>query len=608
MKRRLAQPIAAVAAILLAVGMCPAGENRHILTGSDNGVWLIRVDQAKGVFDIALRAKDGNWKWHHQTLSGLPDAAVADNNNKLHVVFTSPLQQLVFEPDGRQTSALAARDARWPDSAAPLAMCQWQDANSGQSIGLLAIVPRPAAPTPTTASAPATAPATASRPAPRTAPARPTTAPAARGLRTVDLGVFRRVDANWEHLTDLPGVVIGDSAAIGAACDRGRVYLMISDPGRGPNQLHEWSDGQWQSITLAGTLAEDAPLAMVKIAKRLMVVLAGPADSEGQRQFILAERTADDANFKTHVMLHGQEPATWPLGPLPEVSRIGDQLALLWQDANGPAFGKCEPRQGQFIPEGPVDVFDQAPDGNAAEELITKFALVIMVAIVALTVVLRPKNATQELFVLPPTVRPGSLIKRMLAFLLDWNLCLLIIFMLYSITLNEQQQADLIERVMETFRPGNQQNLPIEFAVMQVVTLLVHAAYSTIMEIRTGATLGKMLFKLRVVGPKAQPVNLRHCAIRGLTRIIETIAMMWYVLMPLVPMVMILTRYNQRIGDLLARTTVVDAVSLAQYKPEGSAADPNNPDESESDSPSQPSPPDQRSPEDRGDKNAPPRP
>lgn len=598
MNRYLAQAIAAIAAIQLTVGLCAADEPKLLLTGSDSGVWLVRVDQAKSVFDIALRKKDGDWKWLNQKLTGLPGAAVA-RGQRLHVMFASPLEQLVFNEAGDQTPALTPKHSLWPDDAAPLAMCQWQDANSGSNVGILAVVPRPAKPTTTTASAPTTgpssAPAATTRLELQTRPTRTTTAPAARGLRTVDLGIFRRLGTEWEHLADLPGVALGDSARVLATTDQGRLYLMISDAGRVPNRLYELSGDAWRDIPLQGPLASDSPLAMVTIAKRVVAVLAGSADKAGQRQIILAELSREDYSFSTHAMLRGDKPATWSVGAQPQVSRMGNQLALLWQDANGLAFGKCEPRMGQLIRDGEVDVFEHVPASNDAQELMMDFLWVVVVSVFASMLLLRPRNAPQELFTLPPTVKTGHLGRRLLASFIDLGLCYFIVGLIYALSpyaMSEQEMTDMLNRMLA----GEQIDVPIEFVIVFISTVLSFAAYSTVMEICTSTTLGKMLMRLRVVGANAKPADFRQCIIRNLTKIVEIVSMTTLVLLPLAPMVVILTRYNQRIGDLLARTAVVDAVSLAQLPVEGD-------NQSDGDKPDAPQPPDQDQPASRDEDN-----
>jgi uncharacterized RDD family membrane protein YckC len=74
------------------------------------------------------------------------------------------------------------------------------------------------------------------------------------------------------------------------------------------------------------------------------------------------------------------------------------------------------------------------------------------------------------------------------------------------------------------------------------------------MEFRFGATLGKMIFSLRVVGQEGARFGWRVALLRNLVKIIE---MSWpVVVLPLG--LMLFTRYRQRTGDFVARTAVID--------------------------------------------------
>jgi uncharacterized RDD family membrane protein YckC len=558
--RRLAHATAALAAIMLAVGSCPAGEPRFLLAGSDSAVWLVRTDDAKGTFDIALREKGGNWKWLFQQLTGRPNQAVA-GTQKLCVLFVSPLEELVFDESGSQAPALMPQDPLWPASAAPLAMCQWQEAGSGQFVGIAAVVPRP--PGPTTAPSPATASAAAAIPELRL---RPATQPA-RGERTVTLGIFRRLGANWTHLADLPDVTIGDSSRVLATTAMGRLYLMISEPPRWPNRMLEWADGQWRTIPLAGALAEDAPLAMATIAKRVVVTLAGGADQAGCREIKLAEMATAAAGYSVQKMLLGDKPFTFRVGTLPEITRMGDQLAMLWQDANGLAFGTCQPRLGQLVPAGAVDVFNHAPESDAAQDLLATITWIIVVGIFVITMLYRPQGAAEP-FILPAGARPGNIGKRLLALLIDLVPCSLLTslaweaWLLGTKAMSEAQLTDMVQRAVRAVQDDKRPGFPIEVAILGIAVMATFVIYCLVMEARYGATLGKMILKLRVVGNGGRRADLRQCVIRNLMKILELSVMPPLMMLILVSMVMIVTRYNQRFGDLLARTAVIDAASL----------------------------------------------
>ena len=72
------------------------------------------------------------------------------------------------------------------------------------------------------------------------------------------------------------------------------------------------------------------------------------------------------------------------------------------------------------------------------------------------------------------------------------------------------------------------------------------------MERKFGRTVGKMIFKLSVITSLGRPAGLRQILLRNLVKVIE---MSWAPLL-LFPL---LNRNRLRLGDLVARTAVIDA-------------------------------------------------
>lgn len=80
---------------------------------------------------------------------------------------------------------------------------------------------------------------------------------------------------------------------------------------------------------------------------------------------------------------------------------------------------------------------------------------------------------------------------------------------------------------------------------------VVVGLYGGICEALTGATLGKRVFKLRVVGDDFLPCPLRAVLLRNLLRTVEFQFLPLAILVPLTPS-------RQRIGDIFARTLVIE--------------------------------------------------
>jgi uncharacterized RDD family membrane protein YckC len=257
---------------------------------------------------------------------------------------------------------------------------------------------------------------------------------------------------------------------------------------------------------------------------------------------------------------------------------------MLWQDANGLAFGTCQPRLGQLVPAGDVDAFNHAPDGQATQDLLATITWIVAVGIFAITMLYRPRGAAEP-FVLPAGARPSNIGKRLLALLIDILPCCLLTslawqaWLLATKAMTDEQLAEMLQRSVRAIQDDKLPDFPIEVAILGVAVMAVFVIYCLVMEACWGATLGKMLLKLRVVGNGGRRPEFRQCVIRNLVKILELSVMPPLIMLVLVSMVMIITRYNQRFGDLLARTAVIDAASLPLGGPPPRQTDPadNNP-------------------------------
>ena len=92
--------------------------------------------------------------------------------------------------------------------------------------------------------------------------------------------------------------------------------------------------------------------------------------------------------------------------------------------------------------------------------------------------------------------------------------------------------------------------------------------YGTAMEAsRAGATLGKLMFGLRVVQSSGAPLTWRHSIIRNILRVADCMPLCGVVLFEMIPLIFIThlfglftcmsTRNFQRLGDLAADTVVI---------------------------------------------------
>ncbi|MCY2924041.1 MAG: RDD family protein, partial [Planctomycetota bacterium] len=89
-----------------------------------------------------------------------------------------------------------------------------------------------------------------------------------------------------------------------------------------------------------------------------------------------------------------------------------------------------------------------------------------------------------------------------------------------------------------------------------ISTFALHGAYCLIMELQFGATLGKRLVGLRVVSVGGRKPQAYEVLYRTVLRVLELGTLVG---LAMAIGGMLLTRYRQRIGDLLAQTAVVES-------------------------------------------------
>lgn len=534
-------------------GAAAAGQTT-LLTGSDDAVWVIRRDEGASQFDLAVR-KEGTWRWAQSGLSGRPAGAVAAGR-QLHVLFAAPAGHVLFDQETHdQSTALNPEHAFWPAGAAPAALCEAPDPNRPAGRTVLAVVPRPVAPASRPAASrpatrPASAPASGPAPAVTTAPAR-----AQAGPRH-DLGLFRRSGARWVHLGDWPDRELRPGSGVFVAAVGESVYVLLSDAGGRPNALARWRDGTREELALSGPAASSPAVSMLAVHDRLIVVLTKEAQAPARRELLIGTFDRAQGTFQWLTMMQESAAATWPADSSPQVTRLGEQLALLWREGEALRFGLCSPQMGQLTLLGDVGVFDEPPLESTGEDLITYFMWGVLAAVFIPMFLLRPRGGPRP-FVLPETVRTGNLGRRLLAAILDLAPINILVSVGFTLATSEAKRERL-RQVLWQMMKGKEVKIPVEAAVLYMATLVLYVAYCTIMEARLGATPGKLLMKLRVVGNGGERADLRQCLLRNLLKIIELVSLR-SLLFFLVFVIPLLTRYRQRLGDLLARTTVVDA-------------------------------------------------
>lgn len=139
-----------------------------------------------------------------------------------------------------------------------------------------------------------------------------------------------------------------------------------------------------------------------------------------------------------------------------------------------------------------------------------------------------------------PAVRYSGLARRIVAAVIDQILVVLVFFIIPAITFFVLgiRSEDISDSYNELVR---------------VFVAIAYITYGTIFEARSGQTLGKRLVKIKVIKVDGQSCDVKSAVIRNVGKIIDGILGIFVLL------IIILTPKKQRIGDMLAKTIVVES-------------------------------------------------
>jgi uncharacterized RDD family membrane protein YckC len=235
------------------------------------------------------------------------------------------------------------------------------------------------------------------------------------------------------------------------------------------------------------------------------------------------------------------------LDPGAPLARLADQVATI-RRADGKVQLLLIDLTGHLVSVVDVDILDTPADQQKAERLLEYMIWAVMIALLVPMVLLRRRPA--QPLVLPEGAKPSNPLRRLVAWVVD-----ILPFSMIGQAIFPVDSQALLDQFS---RSGAEMHLPVEFAWYTIFTLASYTTYATLMELRLGQTLGKRLLKIRVIGSGGRRPDIREALMRNLVRVIELAP-------PLGPFLLglpLLTRFRQRMGDLLAQTVVVDADSV----------------------------------------------
>ena len=365
----------------------------------------------------------------------------------------------------------------------------------------------------------------------------------ARPTQLVDLEIHRNLNDAWETLAELKDVALPPNARVSIAAVGQVVVLSITDSSGNLKELIAWQDGKWADLKIKKRLSRHRILAMLIANKKLVFVIAAKKDS-AQRLQLATTNAAMNVVIYQPIMKEAKA-VDWPTDELPLAAQLGKQVALLWRSGEELKLASCD-LNGKLIPMPDVNIFLKPPSEGRSEAFHKQFMWGLMIAIFVVMFALRPKKAAVP-FVLPKGMRVANFGKRILAAIID--------FLPFSIISTAIFFPDLPSSYEGLKELMEQRPLPDALVYSHMLCIGLYTTYCIVMELRHGATLGKRIFKMRVVDNEGSQADLRAILLRNLARMILLSGGLPMLLLILFP---ILNRNRQRLGDMLAHTAVVD--------------------------------------------------
>jgi len=534
--------------------MSPSGKTgRILLAGGQDVLWVIRSGEGEDAnkFDLIIRRPGGS-KW--QTLSrfsGNP-AAVVSRDRRLHVISggqhppTSVFS--LSDNDGRIFLRGEGPDVRWPLRNPPATICHAPPLGRSTSPGFIAVVPyeRDKLSTATTASQP--------------------------DRKRSGLTIMQTVDGQWEPLSTVDDVPGAARARVSAAAAGYWVYVLVVGK-NDTTRLLAWNATDkkptWKDIALPDKPQQ--PLTVSVLRKQPVLVTIAPAGWTTTLPGTLSGNSKPPETARIRLTIHTLQadkiagnpqsieyqgkPLVVPGSSIPQTCSLGKaserQLALLWREAESYRFALVD-LNGEVVENKEVEELLKATPAFDITEILNYFFIAIPILLLAFILLGRRKGPA-GLLILPAQFIPASVPKRLIAVIIDY-----VPFLLLASMALVALRPDLTTEDLTAIMAQEQQNIPLEPILCVLGSLVAWVVYGSIMESRFGATLGKMAMRLEVASADGKKPTVRQAILRNLIRPIE---LSWPIIIftMAIPLMM---RTRQRLGDIMAKTVVVEKVRL----------------------------------------------
>ncbi len=523
-----------------------------IAAGNDQVFWAVVIDEPERGHDATVRcifrkAPDEHFARPRHFLPeiGRP-ARIAAKATDLHIIFDDGTHR-------RYTPTSAYTERKLPNGIVPEAL-----AGDAELPVLYAVVPshvaakllttQPAAgitvpPLGSVATRPKGAPSTATRPG-------------------VGFSLVRFQRGRWRPWRQIPSWFDAqDQCWLSAR--RGIVHIFWQENNRRSTVWYNALSGdEWGEITslqAPGAILLGWALAVAEDELAFVVALA--ADGGGWRLGVLL-RAAD--SWQSMRTLRGERKDLLVLPNRVAAASFDKSVALAvrdeqdqvsvgrWLASGGAPLEAVRPARGLVTPRQPWN-----------DPRLSTWLPLILVTGALLLVFWRRQESITRTIALPVGISLAGYGKRLLAFVIDLAPAVVATMPLWRVPLSTAFR----EYGSAAPFPSEQGPDDIQLWIGWLVIRVVYAVYCAGCEFMFHATPGKLALRCRVISEDLQPCRARQILARNLVRIIE----LDRYLVPLLVLVF-LTRNRQRLGDLAARTLVVE-ISESPSPPDEGGSD-----------------------------------
>lgn len=378
----------------------------------------------------------------------------------------------------------------------------------------------------------------------------------------------------WSVVDALPESVSGDQP-MRLAAHGGQVFVLAGNGRDGDVIWVQWRKRSGFDVAPIDDLSIDRVVGMMVIDKSPVLVVQIADEKGSGAGYVPWVRTDGTWDSGSPISVDGQ-----PLSRAADTirfDRFGSRIVAMWTASDqGVVAGAWDVSGGdaRIKPES-IAILSLSPNAPQSEQLRVLIGAVALVALLFIVFVRRRESFLVDLPT-PPGYELASFHRRLIAFTID---AFLVQMVAYPVVLAPWFAAH-IDMTADFAEMSEQFQLTLltdgqEFFWRWMAASAMFVVYGAVCEGLFAATVGKLIMGLRICSDEGKSCTLGAIMTRNVLRFVEL-----YPAMQFAPTVIfvIMTRNRQRIGDLIARTIVVERsnTSPAHQTPSGEKNEPND--------------------------------